>query len=138
MKSYEVTFGTSSKLYKYNSRLDLLKGHTYFIIADDTTSYRTPVTVEKISCRRASNVREITSAQLVKAPARPQSLIKRVEFNKEKGATTVLWEDGDVTVLKCNPQEEWDSEKALGLCFMKKAYQNRGCYYEEIKKWCKE
>ena len=67
--------------------------------------------------------------------ARPVDLVKKVVFNERKGATTVLWNDGTVTVVKCSEEDEWDEEKAIAICFMKKMYQNRGCFNEFLRKY---
>lgn len=67
--------------------------------------------------------------------ARPVDLVKKVIFNERKGATTVLWNDGTVTVVKCSEEDEWDEEKGIAVCFMKKMYQNRGCFNEFLRKY---
>lgn len=137
-----VTFGKNPKEYSYYTKLDLIKGATYDIMADYVTSYKTPVTVKKISYDRIYNgpieLREITSAKLLSAPPRPESKIKNVLFNKAKGITTVVWYDNKVTMVKCHPDDEFDKEKALALCFMKRVCDNRGCFNDELKKWCED
>ena len=47
---------------------------------------------------------------------------KKVIFNPP--ATIVLWEDGQKTVVKCSENDEYDYEKGLALCFMKRALGN--------------
>lgn len=66
---------------------------------------------------------------------RPKDLVRKVIFNKQKGATTVLWNDGTVTVVKCSEEDEWDEEKGIAVCFMKKMYENRGCFNEFLRKY---
>lgn len=39
-------------------------------------------------------------------------------------ATVVLWADGTRTVVKCSPNDLYDPEKGLALCYMKKALGN--------------
>lgn len=74
---------------------------------------------------------EIDSLKPIPRPADP---IKSVLFNPAKGTTTVVWNTGDVTVVHCN-NEEYDPEKGLAMCFMKRAYENRGCFNEFLRKW---
>lgn len=40
-------------------------------------------------------------------------------------ATIVFWGDGTKTVVKCGPTETYDVEKAVAMCFMKKALGKR-------------
>lgn len=58
--------------------------------------------------------------------------IKKVIF--QDPATIVFWEDGTKTVVKANG-EDYDPEKGLALAIAKKAYGNKGSYYNIIKKW---
>lgn len=37
-------------------------------------------------------------------------------------ATIVIWENGDKTMVRCSPDETYDPEKGLALCFMKRAF----------------
>jgi hypothetical protein len=52
--------------------------------------------------------------------------IKSVLSNHKKNAFTVVWEDGTTTVVHCHECDEWDDEKALAMCFAKKALGNKG------------
>lgn len=58
--------------------------------------------------------------------------IKSVIFNKP--ATIVLWIDGTKTVVKAK-KEKFDPEKGLSMAIAKKAYGNKGNYFNRIKKW---
>lgn len=58
--------------------------------------------------------------------------IKKVIFNNP--ATIVLWEDGTKTVVKCDSQDDFDTEKGLAMAISKKALGNKGNYYNEFKK----
>lgn len=40
-------------------------------------------------------------------------------------ATIVFWADGTKTVVKCRPDDSYDIEKAVAMCFMKKALGSR-------------
>ena len=41
--------------------------------------------------------------------------IKCVLSNHEKGVFTVKWTDGTVTMVTCQPGDDWDDEKALAV-----------------------
>ena len=56
---------------------------------------------------------------------------KKVIFNYP--ATIVLWNDGTKTVVKCSDDEVWDPEKGLAMCIAKKAFGNKGNYWNAIK-----
>lgn len=49
-------------------------------------------------------------------------------------ATIVFWEDGTKTVVKADG-EDFDREKGLAMAFMKKVCDNKGHYFEQVKKW---
>lgn len=53
-------------------------------------------------------------------------------------ATIVFWGDGSKTVVKCQDGEEYDPEKGLTMAFFKRMHDNKGHYFEEIKKWNKK
>ena len=59
--------------------------------------------------------------------------IKKVIFNDP--ATIVIWKDGSKTVVKCGENDIYDKEKGLAMAIAKKAFGNKGNYYEEFKKW---
>lgn len=59
--------------------------------------------------------------------------IKDVIFNPP--ATIVFWGDGSKTVVKCQHGEEYDPEKGLTMAFFKRMHDNKGRYFNEIKKW---
>lgn len=48
---------------------------------------------------------------------------------KVKGpATIVFWADSSKTVVKCGPGDSYDIEKAVAMCFMKKALGSRSMH----------
>ena len=59
--------------------------------------------------------------------------IKNVILNYPE--TTVLWEDGTKTSVKCNPEDEYSKEVGLALCAMKKAFGNTGDFNDIFRKW---
>lgn len=58
--------------------------------------------------------------------------IKKVIFNDP--ATIVFWMDNTKTVVKAE-NEDFDPEKGLAMAIAKKAFGNKGNYFNEIKKW---
>lgn len=63
--------------------------------------------------------------------------IKKVVFNDP--ATIVFWKNGDKTVVKCQPGEEFDKEKGLALAIVKYMIaDNKGCFNDIFKKWIDE
>lgn len=58
---------------------------------------------------------------------------KKVIFHDP--ATIVIWVDGTKTVVKCSPEDVYDKEKGLALCYMKKALGNKGNYNNVFRKW---
>ena len=48
----------------------------------------------------------------------------------------MFWEDGTKTVVKAN-DEIFDPEKGLAMAISKKAFGNKGKYFDHIKKWTK-
>lgn len=56
---------------------------------------------------------------------------KKVIFNYP--ATIVLWNDGTKTVVKCGDDEVWDPEKGLAMCIVKKAFGNKGNYWNVVR-----
>lgn len=56
---------------------------------------------------------------------------KKVIFNYP--ATIVLWNDGTKTVVKCGDDEVWDPEKGLAMCIVKKAFGNKGNYWNAMR-----
>lgn len=60
--------------------------------------------------------------------------IKKVLFNYP--ATIVLWEDGSKTIVRSsNCEHSFDPEKGLAMAIAKKAFGNKGSYYNIFKKW---
>ena len=66
-----------------------------------------------------------------KEPLNPFA-IRSVLSNRRKNAFTVVWEDGTTTVVHCQEGDEWDDEKALAMCFTKKALGNKGNFNDKF------
>lgn len=58
--------------------------------------------------------------------------IRSVLSNRRKNAFSVVWEDGTTTVVHCQSGDEWDDEKALAMCFTKKALGNKGNFNDKF------
>lgn len=53
--------------------------------------------------------------------------------------TTVIWSDGSKTIVKCTEGEEYDPEKGVALCYMKKVCWNRSKdFHFELKRAMKK
>ena len=61
--------------------------------------------------------------------------IKNVIFNDP--ATIVFWKDGTKTVVKCGKKDNYDKEKGLAMCIVKKINGNKGNFNNLFKKWVK-
>lgn len=139
MKYYTVVFdGTPNKAYTYQSNLDLPVGAVCQIVADGETTYKNNVTItgEVRGNNFGRPLRTITSYKIIRGVKRPSDRIEKVYFNKEKRTTCVLWTDGTKTIVRCAPCDEWDEEKALALCYMKRVLGNRGSFNETLKRYC--
>lgn len=133
----KVVFGCGTKIYAYNTSLDLLSGGVYDIVSSGSCGgsrgYDSYVTVMYIAPGYDPILRTITEAHLIKGPRKPEKPYKQVIVNESKRTICVVWKDGTHTVMKCHPEDEWDEEKGIAMCFMKKVFQNRGCYYDTFR-----
>lgn len=145
MKLIKVKFANShfDRVYYYRTQLNLIKGGVYDIIADNRTHYDNSITVieDNVSTRELPIgvcIREITSAKVVYAPPKPTGGIENIYLNEDKGVVVIKWVDGTKTKVKCQNNEPFDAEKGIALCFMKRAFHNRGCYNDVFKKYIEE
>lgn len=81
MKYIGVTFPNSSKIYTYKTKINLKRGATYDIIADNVTRYSSPVTVMEIDIPKPTDfvVREITRAVKAANTERYEALMYKIE-----------------------------------------------------------
>ena len=113
-------------------------GAIYDITADNSKTYNNPVLIEGISEKAPKNynhaypMREITNAVLIQAPRRPTANVKII-INEKKKTTVAIWGDGSKTVVKCQPGDEFDAEKGIAMCFVKRSFNNRGCYNDWMR-----
>lgn len=138
MKYIIVKFKGTEKRYIYKTRLNLMVGAIYDITADNSKTYNNPVLIEEINEKAPKNynhaypMREITNAVLIQAPRRPTANIKII-INEKKKTTVAIWGDGSKTVVKCQPGDEFDAEKGIAMCFVKRSFNNRGCYNDWMR-----
>ena len=62
--------------------------------------------------------------------------ISKVIFNDP--ATVVLWSDGTKTVVKCGPEDEFDTEKGLAMAIVKKMAGNDNSFHKVFKQYPKK
>ena len=138
MKYIIVKFKGTEKRYIYKTRLNLMVGAVYDITADNSKTYNNPVLIEGINEKAPKNysyaypMREITNAVLIQAPRRPTANVKII-INEKKKTTVAIWGDGSKTVVKCQPGDEFDAEKGIAMCFVKRSFNNRGCYNDWMR-----
>ena len=58
--------------------------------------------------------------------------IQSITANHKKNAFTVVWADGSHTIVHLQPGDVWDDEKALAMCFTKKALGNKGNFNDKF------
>ena len=63
--------------------------------------------------------------------------VKNLYFNKAKGITVVVWADKSITKVTCY-NEDFDEEKGLAMCYMKKVLGNKGNFNNKLNKWLSE
>jgi hypothetical protein len=102
---------------------------------DVYTSYISPITeiANMITSREGTLLTEdlTVKADSIKSVVGPFE-IKVVQSNRAKNVFTVAWKDGTVTSVHCQPGDDWDDEKALAMCFTKKALGNKGNFNDKF------
>lgn len=100
--------------------------------------YVDDIDVTYVIDKRAEALKEEAIAyEKSKPKPKPKDPVKSILINPVKGVTTVVWNDGTVTVVHCN-NEEFDAEKGIAMCFMKKAFDNRGCFNDFLNKYTED
>lgn len=136
MRYVVVRFPNSTKEYIYKTKLSLIVGGIYTIVADNTYEYGSPVQIIRYSknCNLPKDVtlREITKADCVVAKRKYINPFQKVIFNEKKGTTVVLWGNGQKTIVKCQEGDCFDKEKALAIAFMKVSFENRGYFNDYL------
>ena len=83
-------------------------------------------------CENGNIVASGVEVSLTKRPTVVPFEIKAVQSNRAKNVFTVAWKDGTVTSVHCQPGDDWDDEKALAMCFTKKALGNKGNFNDKF------
>ena len=145
-----VKFGNcTGKLYWYKTTVSMQVGKPYKICSNRRDYYSDSVWVyycyenPKLFKEREnldpSDLVMITKARPATDNPTPESRIKLVKFDESKGVTVVRWTDNTVTKVTCSEKDEFDKEKALALCYMKRwCFDNRSCFNNIFKKYGKE
>lgn len=58
----------------------------------------------------------------------PRMIVDKIIANPP--ATIVFWKNGDKTVVKCSPDDEFDIEKGVAVAFLKYMFGNTGRFNE--------
>ena len=87
--------------------------------------------LEKIARKCGIEVDNKKQTITVKNPVSPFE-IQSVLSNRKKNAFTVVWTDGTHTTVHCQSGDNWDDEKALAMCFTKKALGNKGNFNDKF------
>ena len=126
--------GTPHKKYWFNTNLDLMAGGIYEIVADNKTTYDNRVRIIDIfNGYKKKEFRTITSAKLLVAPKKPDKAYDKIYVNPRKDTVCVVWKDGTRTVMKPQEGDVFDYEKGIAMCFLKKIYNNRGCFNDVFR-----
>jgi hypothetical protein len=72
-----------------------------------------------------------SGAKPASVPAKAE--MTRVIFNNP--ATIVFWSDGTKTVVKAQGTDKFDPEKGLAMAICKRAFGNKGNYYNKFRKY---
>ena len=100
--------------------------------------YVDDIDVTYIIDKRAEALKEEAIAyEKSKPKPKPKDPVKSILINPVKGVTTVVWNDNTVTIVHCDG-EEFDAEKGIAMCFMKKVFNNRGCFNDFLKKYLED
>lgn len=62
-----------------------------------------------------------------------KTYIDRIIFNNP--ATVILWSDGEKTVVKCQPGDEYDPLTGALMCIAKRCFGNKGAYNDVLRLW---
>lgn len=112
-----------------------LAPHFAYDCDEDHHIYIDGIEVTDIINKHANSIKqEAIDYEKSKPKPKPKDPVKSILINPIKSATTVVWNDGTVTMVHCN-DEEFDAEKGIAMCFMKRVFDNRGCFNDFLKKY---
>lgn len=75
--------------------------------------------------------------ELVRERLKENNMPEIIDVIFNEPATIVLWKDGTKTVVKCGKRDNYDKEKGLAMCIVKKINGNKGNFNNLFKKWVK-
>lgn len=135
MKIVAVKFKGSNQIYEFLTNLKLQPGALYNIVADDKIEYNNPVYIVEYKEKQSYSgpLRILTKANIIKGAPLPDDQIVNVWFNE--GTTTIKWKDGTVTTVTTQWTDDFDPEKGIALCYMKKFFNNLGAFNKVFDKW---
>lgn len=134
----EGTYATNLPTYAWGRRADgKSTTHTYDILKELIKNTTIPETENTTTHKGETTMPTHYNEFFKNVTYRPHNNaylpeIKDVIFNPP--ATIVLWDDKTKTVVKAY-NEDYDPEKGLAMCILKKVYGNKGRYFNNIKKW---
>lgn len=76
--------------------------------------------------------RKVYSANALVHPEALIDAIKKVIFSGP--CTIIMWNDGTKTIVRCGPDDEFDKEKGIAMCILKKMFGSS----HQMSKWMKE
>ena len=126
----DVNYDVRTNTITYNEP----KNTIYDKITVANNGYASRVTEHSCSqCENWKQKEETTMKNTTKpAPIYSPFEIRSVLSNRKKLAFSVVWMDGTTTVVHLQPGDEWDDEKALAMCFTKKALGNKGNFNDKF------
>ena len=75
--------------------------------------------------------------ELVRERLKENNMPEIVDVIFNEPSTIVRWKDGTKTVVKCGKRDNYDKEKGLAMCIVKKINGNKGNFNNLFKKWVK-
>ena len=89
-------------------------------------------TLRKISKVTKNSIYGVTLGEPIKPYDLPKKddfkdlslAVHKVQFNEKKGITTIVWEDGEITMAKCNADDIFDRKIGVLICLAKRFFNN--------------
>jgi len=60
--------------------------------------------------------------------------IKNVLYNKKNRLLTVVFDDGEVVMIKCSPKDNFDVNIGVSLAITKRLYGSKNKFHKEVQK----
>ena len=88
--------------------------------------------LNNVGCMFDDLSHEFNNIKIFKEKEKTITLVK-AWFNEDKGVTVVKWSDDTITKVTLQNNDEWDGEKSIALCYMKKMCGNNSSFNEVLK-----